>query len=261
MLGYIAADGCRMEYLRRELDDSDAAPCGRCDNCTGRSWSADVPEAGATAARERLRRPGVDVEPRRMWPTGMKELGLTVSGKIAAGQLAEPGRALGRLTDIGWGSTLRALLAGPDQPVPPAVLDAVVQVLTAWNWAQRPAGVMTIGSSTHPVLIQSLGEAIARVGRLPYLGTLRYRADGPGPRRHNSAQRLASLWTAFAPPADLTNPHPASTDPAGTDPAGPVVLLVDDQIDSGWTMTVAAKLLREAGAAAVLPLALAVTAG
>jgi ATP-dependent DNA helicase RecQ len=41
MLGYITADGCRMEYLRRELDDPAAAPCGRCDNCTGRPWSDD----------------------------------------------------------------------------------------------------------------------------------------------------------------------------------------------------------------------------
>jgi ATP-dependent DNA helicase RecQ len=245
MLGYIAAEGCRMEYLRRELDDPEAAPCGRCDNCTGRRWSADVPEAGTAAARDRLRRPGVDVEPRRMWPSGMKELGVNVSGKIAPGLLAETGRALGRLTDIGWGTTLRALLAGPDEPVPPAVLDAVVNVLTAWGWAERPAGVMTIESRTHPELIDSLGNGIARIGRLPYLGSVRYRGDGPGPRRHNSAQRLASLWDAFEVPADVTGP----------------VLLVDDRIDSGWTMTVAARLLREAGASAVLPLALATTSG
>ena len=38
-------------------------------------------------------------------------------------------------------------------------------------------------------------------------------------------------------------------------------MLVDDQIDTGWTMTVAAALLRDAGAAAVLPLTLAVTTG
>jgi ATP-dependent DNA helicase RecQ len=40
--------------------------------------------------------------------------------------------------------------------------------------------------------------------------------------------------------------------------AGPV-LLVDDVISSGWTMTVAAMLLRRAGAPAVLPLAVAST--
>ena len=39
------------------------------------------------------------------------------------------------------------------------------------------------------------------------------------------------------------------------------MLLVDDQIDTGWTMTVAAMRLRDAGAPAVLPLALAVATG
>src|SRR6202021_543117 len=85
--------------------------CGRCDNCTGQRWEADVAPAGAEAARERLARPGTTGERRKMWPTGMKELGIDVAGKIQAGQLAEPGRALGRLTDIGWGTTLRALLS------------------------------------------------------------------------------------------------------------------------------------------------------
>ena len=36
-----------------------------------------------------------------------------------------------------------------------------------------------------------------------------------------------------------------------------VVVLVDDWSDSGWTLTVAASLLREAGAAAVHPFVLA----
>ncbi len=39
---------------------------------------------------------------------------------------------------------------------------------------------------------------------------------------------------------------------------GPV-LLVDDLVDSGWTITIVAALLREAGASGVLPLALATT--
>jgi ATP-dependent DNA helicase RecQ len=41
-------------------------------------------------------------------------------------------------------------------------------------------------------------------------------------------------------------------------PAGPV-LLVDDMVDSRWTMTVAAWLLRANGAGEVWPLALALT--
>jgi ATP-dependent DNA helicase RecQ len=38
---------------------------------------------------------------------------------------------------------------------------------------------------------------------------------------------------------------------------GGPVLLVDDVIDSGWTMTVAARAVRRAGAPSVLPFALA----
>ncbi len=68
MLGYTTTAGCRMEYLRRELDDPEAAPCGRCDNCTGRYWPQQVPQAAVTAASDRLLRPGVEITPRRMWP-------------------------------------------------------------------------------------------------------------------------------------------------------------------------------------------------
>jgi ATP-dependent DNA helicase RecQ len=257
MLAYQTMTDCRMEYLRRELDDPGAVPCGRCDNCTGESWSQDVPRAGAEAARERLARPGVTVEPRKMWPTGMKDLGVDgASGKIPATRLAEPGRALGRLTDVGWGATLRALLSdhASDGPVTDQLADAVVKVLASWDWARRPASVVTMPSRTRQQLITSLGQRISVVGRLPYLGALGYAsADGPGARRHNSAQRLGSLWNALIVPDELRG--------ALKDNDGGPVLLIDDQIDSGWTMTVAAMLLRDAGAPAVLPLALAVTTG
>ena len=277
MLGYLATGGCRMEYLRRELDDPAAAPCGRCDNCTGRRWSAAVSEAGTAAARDRLMRPGVDVAPRKMWPTGMKDLGVEVAGKIPATEAAATGRALGRLTDLGWGPRLRALLdaspaAGPGpaagpaaEPAPDDLVAAMVKVLAAWDWEQRPAGVVTVPSRRRPQLIGSLGRQLAGIGQLPYLGALAYTwvaSDGddpgvpppaPGPARHfNSAQRLRGVWQALALPADVA---------AAVEGAGGPVLLVDDQIDTGWTMTVAARLLRLAGAPAVLPFALAVTAG
>jgi ATP-dependent DNA helicase RecQ len=98
-------------------------------------------------------------------------------------------------------------------------------------------------------MIDALGQRIAATGRLSYLGSLGYVGEGPG-RQHNSAQRLAALWR------EMTVPDAVREAVAG---AGGPVLLVDDRVDTGWTMTVAAKLLREAGAPAVLPFALAVT--
>ncbi len=257
MLGYLAAEGCRMEYLRCELDDPDAAPCGRCDNCTGRHWQGSVSQSGAEAARERLTRPGVQVEPRKMWPAGMSDLGIAASGRIGANLLAETGRVVGRLTDLGWGTRLRTLLAvdpeaGPaDGPIPDDLLAAVVTVLAAWDWAARPAAVVSVPSRSCPRLVAGLGDAIATIGRIPCLGSLAYARDTPTSRQFNSAQRLRTLWR------DLVLPEPLAESVAQL--TGPV-LLVDDRIETGWTMTVAAKLLREAGAPAVLPFALAASA-
>ena len=268
MLSYLGTPGCRMEYLRRQLDDPEAQPCGRCDNCTGRPWPAEVSAEGTELARARLLRPGIDISPRRMWPPGMKRLGVDVAGKIPAELSADTGRALGRLTGLGWGPRLRALLepgadgAAPDGPasddaVPPDLVAALVQVLAAWDWEQRPAGVVTLPSHTRPRLIASLGERIAEIGRLPLLGSLSYAGSGPGvgasgAQQFNSPQRLQAVWRELRLPGPLA---------AAVASLGGPVLVIDDRIDSGWTMTVAARLLREAGAPRVLPLVLAVKAG
>jgi ATP-dependent DNA helicase RecQ len=252
MLGYLTTTSCRMDYLRRELDDPAAASCGRCDNCTGTARATKVSQGSEDTARARLRRPGVTLQPRRIWPAGMADLGVTLTGRISAEEAAEPGRSVGRLTDIGWGVMLRQLLAdgAPDCPVSDNLFNAVVQVLAAWDWAERPLTVVTMPSCTRPGMITALGERIATTGKLTYLGSLDYLGGEPPGRQHNSARRLAALARS------LTVPGPLQAALARTD--GPV-LLVDDLVDTGWTMTFAAKLLRGSGAQAVLPLALAVT--
>ncbi|MER7769778.1 RecQ family ATP-dependent DNA helicase [Kitasatospora sp. NPDC096140] len=267
MRDYAAATGCRMEFLRRQLDDEQAAPCGRCDNCAGPLHTPDVSAETLAAARAALGRPGVSFEPRRLWPTGMDALGVPLKGRIPAGEQAETGRALGRLSDIGWGTRLRTLLAeqAPDVPVPGEAVDALVAVLADWargpgGWAgpatsggtrlERPVGVVTMASSTRPQLVGSLGARIAEIGRMPLLGRIEY-AGGLPPHgaRSNSAQRLHSLAGSLVLPPEVEQAVAA---------AGGPVLLVDDLVDSGWTVTVAARLLRRAGAGAVLPLVLAV---
>ncbi|KOX18737.1 MULTISPECIES: RecQ family ATP-dependent DNA helicase [unclassified Streptomyces] len=264
MRDYVSAAGCRMEFLRRQLDDEGAAPCGRCDNCAGAWADTSVSQETLTGATRELDRPGVEVEPRRMWPTGMPALGIELKGRIPAGEQCATGRALGRLSDIGWGNRLRPLLAenAPDGPVPDDVLKAAVAVLADWarspgGWAPdvpdasaRPVGVVAVPSLARPQLVGSLARGIADVGRLPYLGTLAHTGpDGAhAVRRSNSAQRLRALSGAFAVSGELSGALAAAPGP---------VLLVDDFTDSGWTLAVAARLLRRAGAARVLPLVLA----
>ena len=251
MRDYTATDDCRMLFLRRQLDDPEvlagtAAPCGRCDRCTKSPLTTEVSPVSLAAAQTTLGRPGVEVEPRRMWPTGLSDTpGLTaVKGRIPAGLQAESGRALGRLSDIGWGARLRTLLDGPDQQLPDEVLQAVVAVLKDWGWEQRPTGIVAVPSRSHPTLVGSLAARLAEVGRLPLLGTLDLRREPSPSGRSNSAQRLRAVHGAFAAPAHLVLD-------------GSPLLLVDDRIDTGWTVTEAARVLREAGAGPVLPLVLA----
>jgi ATP-dependent DNA helicase RecQ len=242
MRDYVTTDGCRMDYLRRQLDDPTSTPCGRCDRCLGRPLDLSVTPASLDAARAALGRPGVAVEPRSMWPTALKDLG--VSGRIAADQAAAEGRALARLSDLGWGTRLRPLLTGPDTEVTQDVVAGVIEVLKAWDWETRPVAVAALPSRSRPLLVGSLARTLAQVGRLHLLGTLEQVRPTAG-ARSNSAQRLRVVRGAFAVPAGWEVPE------------GPV-LLVDDRTDSGWTLTEGARLLREAGATAVLPLVLGI---
>ncbi|GGT44056.1 RecQ family ATP-dependent DNA helicase [Streptomyces purpureus] len=265
MREYASATGCRMEFLRRQLDDEEAAPCGRCDNCSAPRFDAKVSDAALDAAKGELGRPGVEVEPRKMWPTGLTAVGVDLKGRIPAGEQSFTGRALGRLSDIGWGNRLRPMLApqAADGPVPDDVVQAVVSVLADWakgpgGWASgaadapgRPVGVVTVASNSRPRLVDSLGRRIAEIGRMPLLGAVEYTPEAADLRisRTNSAQRVLGLHRALTVPPSLAEQLAA---------AGGPVLLVDDLSDSGWTLAVASRLLRRAGAEGVFPLVLAV---
>ena len=126
----------------------------------------------------------------------------------------------------------------------------MIEVLAGWDWAERPAAVVAMPSRTRQLLIASLASEIARIGRIPDLGSLGYSGSASPGRQYNSAQRLRAVWDSIVVPAAI------GTELARLD--GPV-LVVDDVVETGWTMTVTAVRLREAGASAVLPLALVTT--
>ncbi len=247
MLGYLRTEDCRMRYLREQLDDPDATDCGRCDNCGGLDLSTSVSATAVAEAEERLSRPGVTIDPRRMWPSALAHLGLDLKGKIAAG--AEPGRAVARLTDLGHGQALRALFREdtPDGPVPPGLAQAVMDVMKDWapEWTARPDAIVVVESATRPTLTRDLADGLSRVMQIPIVGAwaITDRTVPPRAGQSNSAQRVAALRRRGGLDAEI--------------PEGATVLLVDDQVASGWTLTVASTAIRDAGAAGVLPLVLA----
>ena len=261
MVIYQETAGCRMEFITSVLDDATANACGRCDNCAGPWFPADIAAAATDAAEATLSRAGVALEPRLQWPAGMDRLGVPVKGKIKADENVAEGRVLARLTDLGWGGALRELFAegNADQDIDPALLQACVKVLREWGsgdgrnpgWsgAGRPAGIVSIPSRTKPALVESLARGISGIGRIPYLGQLQLQHGGPaGTRGGNSAYRLAGVWDRLVVGSHLEG--------AMATVRGQSIMLVDDLADSRWTMTVAGRSLRRAGAGAVLPLVL-----
>jgi ATP-dependent DNA helicase RecQ len=243
MLDYLDTTGCRMRFLREQLDDPEAADCGRCDNCGGLALDASVSTQAVEEAGARLSRPGVPIEPRKMWPTALATLGIDLKGKIT--EAAEEGRAVARLTDLGHGQALRALFRAdaPDGQVPVPLVRAVLTMLD--DWRPEVDAIVVVESSTRPILTEDLASGLSRRLQVPVAGRWAIVDPdvAPGRGAANSAQRVAAVGRRSALEADV--------------PAGGRVLLVDDLVVTGWTLTLAARAIRGAGASAVLPLALA----
>ncbi len=267
MLAWADLDTCRLRYLREALDDPEAADCGRCDNCTGRTWQRDPDRAIVQRAQGLLLGGDLIVAPRKQWPSGLGE----PKGRIAADRQARPGRALARVGDGGWDQTIGALIARSDadakagghsadgQPVSLAedLLWALAGILKRWEWGQRPTWICPTPSRRRGPLIDAVAEGLGTLGKLPVHRALIASANPAGgadqattgfqAAQANSAHQVLNVWDRFA--IDLAGlPDPEVM-------AGPV-LLIDDEIDSRWTLTVATWLLTGAGSGPVLPLAL-----
>lgn len=254
MITYIGLQTCRMVFLRGVLDDPtlDQGNCGRCDNCGGLNFVVNLDPETVKTARAAMDRPGLEFAPRKMWPTALKNLNIDLSGRIATEDQAQPGRVIARLDGLGWSAPLRELFTpgAPDQEVPVALRTAAAQVLSAWPQIQQVEGIVAVRSTTRPVLTHHLAQGLSTLLGKPLIGAIGPVAGHQAPDRHdtNSALRLASVVRRLE--SQLSGPAAAGI-------PGRTILLVDDYVDSGWTMTVATKILKDLGAGTVLPFALA----
>ncbi|MET0799618.1 MAG: RecQ family ATP-dependent DNA helicase [Actinomycetota bacterium] len=242
MRRYARHGGCLMEFLRRELDDPGAEPCGRCMNCTGTPLRVDPAQELRAAAREHLRGFDLFVEPRKQWPSGLAAFGLP-KGRIAEDERPETGRALSVVGDGGWGR-LVASGRGQDEWFADELVSASASLIgDRWRPNPAPAWVTCVPSMTHPDLVPDLARRVAAALDLPFHEVVRKVAENqPQAAMQNSAQQVRNVWDAF--------------ELAGAVPDGPV-LLVDDLSDSKWTLTVVSRALRLAGGGPVHPFVLA----
>jgi ATP-dependent DNA helicase RecQ len=204
-----------------------------------------VPDDLAREAASFLRHLRITIEPRKQWPAGgLPVYGLRSKGKIPVDLQAEAGKALSFWSDAGWAELVKRGKYKTGH-FDAALVEGCVRLIQQWRPAPPPEWVTCIPSRRHPELVPAFAAQLAAALNLPFVPALEKQCDTEEQKAmQNSTQQARNLDGSLAI--------------SGPIPTGPC-LLVDDMVDSRWTFTVAAWLLREHGAGPVFPLALAQT--
>ena len=238
MADYASAPGCRSQVLRAYLDDSTGTPCGLCDRCTGDSLAIAFDPGTVQEAVGFLRSPLIPIEPRQRMPKG---------GSVPRDLRPQLGRALSTWGDGGWGSLVREGKQVTGRFSDQLAAAAADLITRRWRPDPEPEWVAFVPSLRHPDLVPAFARELAALLGLPCEDVVvKVRETEPQKLMQNSVQQHANVAHAFAIDTPVAD--------------GPV-LLVDDVVDSRWTLTVVAGLLRHAGSGPVYPFALADSAG
>lgn len=246
MSAYLHNQSCLMNFLRQELDDPAAKPCGRCAACLDQPLLPKMySQPLAQEAIQFLQRENPTIEPRLQWPKGALSI-YNWGGRIQEDLQAEEGRALCLWGDPGWGDLVKQGKQCQGRFADDLVLATIELVRQRWRPNPAPTWVTCVPSLNHTVLVPDFASRVAAGLKLPFKPCLRkIRPTRPQKEMQNSYQQAKNLDGAF----DVDS---------WSGLRGPV-LLIDDMVDSRWTFTVLAALLRSAGSGHVFPVALANT--
>ena len=241
---YINSETCLMAYLRAALDDPNAAPCGQCAVCRGAPViAAQIDRALAVESGRFLRHAEMEIKPKKQTPKDAFEV-YQFSGNLPRKLQAEPGRVLSRWGDAGYGQWVAEdKRNGRFRDELAAAVAAMIR--DRWRPTPAPQWVACAPSLKRPDLVPHFARALAAQLNLPFHDAIaKVRDNEPQKMQQNRYHQCRNLDGVFEVSANI--------------PEAPV-LLVDDIIDSGWTMAVLAALLLRAGSGPVHPVALAST--
>jgi ATP-dependent DNA helicase RecQ len=238
MRGYVRYDGCSMEYLTTLLDDPESRPCGRCANDIGRGFPGVVDAELIQAAVRYLRRDLRPIEPRKLWVEAESGPGRKIELPN------EPGFALCVYNDPGWGREVAKGKYEDGRFSRGLVAASVTAIRDRWRPDPAPEWVTAVPSRGRASLVGEFAAAVAAELGLPYVECLTSTVDGAAQKEmQNSVLQFENARRKL--------------DVIGSEVLSGPVLLVDDIVDSRWTLTVAGSLLRSAGSGPIFPFALA----
>lgn len=244
MHAYMEHSGCLMAFLQSALDDPSPENCGQCKNCNPEALLDEhYDENLVNRAGLFLRKSYQPIFPRKQWPVkNMFQHSPLGSYRIPRELQAEEGRALSLWRDAGWGQ-LVAQGKYQTNRFSDNLVTACKEMLQEWSPEPAPKWVTCIPSINHPDLVPDFSERLANVLGLPFVSCIdKVYSNSQQKEMENSYQQVKNLDGVFTITDQCLDGE---------------CLLVDDMIDSRWTITVASALLRQARCSAVYPMALA----
>jgi ATP-dependent DNA helicase RecQ len=244
MQDYVNYTGCLMQFLLNALDDPNPVPCGRCANCRGKGLASEVPDELVLEAENYLKGNQIDIQPRKMWPSGLFP---DQKRNIPSEWQPSPGRSLCFYGDAGWGKQVRNGKYEAGHFNDDLVNASFHLINDLWHPDPFPVWVTAIPSNRHPELVPDFATRLAKKLGLPFHSVLGRNGDAPEQKTmQNSTMQAGNVIGTIIIANGIPN--------------GPV-LLVDDIIDSGWTLTMSSYLLRKHGSGLVYPFTLAQATG
>ncbi|MEE5146807.1 RecQ family ATP-dependent DNA helicase [Pseudomonas alliivorans] len=245
VLAYLNEPRCLMAFLRHALDDAEKDACGKCVRCLERELvSSKVDGRLVHQAATFIRHAELPIKPKKQIAKGgFEHYGFPTNLPLNI-QAAE-GRVLSQWRDGGWGE-----LAANGKELghfDDALVSAMAEMIQSrWQPNPKPTWLCCVPSLGHPTLVPDFAQRLANALGVPFVNcVIKVKQNEPQKWQNNRFHQCRNLDGVFAVNAHI--------------PPGPV-LLVDDMIDSGWTMTVIAALLKQAGSEHVYPLAISSTA-
>lgn len=245
MKQFVDLDKCYMQFIAQKLDDPYAKECGKCAVCMGRElFPICVGHENILEAIKFLKGEFIVIEKRKQWPAGIMA---EIQKKISNEYQVEDGRALCAFGDAGWGKFIH-----DDTYVNnyfrDELVNASVDLISEWLHGKiEHMYVAYIPSLSKPELVKSFAHRVAKKLNIPCLDIIeKTKTTRPQKELGNSAYQCNNAFDGFSVKEQCNNRG---------------ILLIDDMVDSKWTLTVCGYMLREKGAGLVYPFAIASTAG
>lgn len=236
---------CYMKYIGESLDDKKMAVCGKCSNCIGKAlFPLEIDQEILYRAEEFLKEAFYIIKPRKQWPKDEKVEGtLNIPDKFQM----EEGLVLSNYGDAGWGRTVskEKYIYGNFSD---SLVEASAKLLRSFVKENQIVYLTSIPSIRHPNLVLNFAERLAKRLNLIYIDTLeKIKNVSQQKELNNSYLQYENADKSFSVrKIDLPSEN---------------ILLVDDMVDSKWTLTVCSYKLRKAGSGKIYPFALANSSG